>query len=122
VALAREQERQRSRQQADAHAEQLKIKDEAISALQSELAKAMSIDGLMERLIALQQLMQPEKNRGTEVHARVQNRRKSKKPRKRKIKVLGQRPNKRFKDKRYPKSLLAYYKRKAEIMRNWGSP
>ncbi len=61
-----EHERQRNRQQADAHAEQLKLKDEAISALQSELAKAMSIDGLMERISALQQLMQPEKTQANQ--------------------------------------------------------
>ncbi len=59
-----EQERQRSRQQADAHAEQLKTKDAAISELQSELAKAMSIDGLMERISALQRLMQPGREQG----------------------------------------------------------
>ncbi len=61
-----EQERQRSRQQADAHAEQLKTKDAAISELQAELAKAMSIDGLMERISALQQLMQPEREQGNQ--------------------------------------------------------
>jgi len=58
-----EQERQRSRQQADTYAEQLKLKDEAAAKLQSELAKATSIDGLMERISALQKLMQPEKER-----------------------------------------------------------
>ncbi len=62
-----EQERQRNRQQADAHAEQLKIKDEAISTLQSELSRAMSIDGLMERISALQQLMQPKKAQGNQI-------------------------------------------------------
>ncbi len=59
-----EQELQRSRQQADAHAEQLRTKDAAISELQSELAKAVSIDGWMERISALQQLMKPEKKQG----------------------------------------------------------
>ncbi len=61
-----EQERQWSRQQADAHAEQLKTKDAAISELQSELAKAMSIDGLMERISALQRLMQPGRKQGNQ--------------------------------------------------------
>jgi len=61
-----ERERQRNRQQADTYTEQLKIKDEAISKLQSELAKATSIDGLMERISVLQKLMQPEKERGQE--------------------------------------------------------
>ncbi len=60
------QEQQRNRQQADAYTEQLKIKDEAISKLQSELAKATSIDGLMEQISALQKLMQPEKERAEE--------------------------------------------------------
>lgn len=54
-----EQERQRNRQQADAYAEQLKLKDESISALQSELSKATSLDGLMERITALQKLIIP---------------------------------------------------------------
>ncbi len=61
-----EQERKRSRQQADAHTEQLKTKDAAISELQAELAKAMSIDGLMERISALQQLMQQGREQGNQ--------------------------------------------------------
>jgi len=60
---ATEQERQKIHQQADTYTEQLKIKDEAISKLQSELVKATSIDGLMERISALQKLIQPEKER-----------------------------------------------------------
>lgn len=61
-----DQERLRNRQQADEYTEQLKIKDAAISSLQAELARATSIDGLMERISALQKLMQPEKERGQE--------------------------------------------------------